>query len=230
MPIMRELCEALQRRGFLVLQKDDQILLHRGSHDQDEQILRDWGLTVFPFNGPHWRACISTQHADPIHILSSVRSFASENCGGLAGAVDPPVPVRNLEPGIALFAKVLPLWSIRTLMSCQGHPGEHERAQVPTIWFPTDAVKDQAHALLDTQAHLQEFQPLKFTYSTETANEWNNQWVQIRPAIRGGKEELAAILRQAMAGANPAPQPTSDGLYDQIRVAAVAMFRRAVGT
>ena len=120
---MKLLLDGLQRRGFLVLLRQGKIFLHRDSPDEDVRVLKQCRLTVTPLNHPRWRLRISVNDVDVNQVLKKVRNIPTKHSPGLAGATQPPVPVTNLEPGIALFVKVLQLWGIRTEMSCEGHPG-----------------------------------------------------------------------------------------------------------
>jgi len=228
--IMPELCVALQRRGFLVLENDNDILLHRDSNDQDEQILRDWGLKVVPVNSPHWRARVSAQPADVKRALEGAHDLAADN-GGLEGHLDPPVPVRNLEPGIALFVKALEICGIPTEMSCEGHPGEDNKAQVPTIWFRSNAIKLKAKAFLDEKRHAQEFEPLMFKYSTATGDGFKEQWVEISHAEAelSQNEQVRRVALVMSDRENASTEPPRDEFFNQIRVASASLLRKAVG-
>jgi hypothetical protein len=231
------LVTALQRRGFLVFRHRGQILLHRASHDEDERILRDWGLTVGPLEDPNWRARLGTENADvEKRVLTAVANFAPQNCGGLAGTVKPPVPARNLEPGIALFVKVLQIVKtcpacgagIRTHMCCQGHEhAVHPQADCPTIWFWSKADKRQARAflLLAAQEHPHEFHPLEFRYSPDAANDGSyTHSVEIHRALHAPNRKTERPTVAEPSAQEQAPWPSGDDFFGQIRTAAVAML------
>ena len=144
--------EVLLWRGFLVERRGDVLFLASHYPRDDLMMLRRFGilrehpalLKEAPLNEPF--PILSTSKSQNGKTLVSEESlfklFATTVRFGMSGPFDyggrvneswgsflrlqygPKVPVRSLDPGIALLVKTMPLLGLHTAMSCDGHTRE----------------------------------------------------------------------------------------------------------
>lgn len=134
-------CEKLLRwRGFLVQKKADRLLLSAGSPEADLDWLRRSRIGLKPlleepgFN--HELDLKSISERTLFRIFSRTTSHGMTGPFDYGGCVNysfatfkrskfgVKVPAINLDPGIALLVKVMPLIGCHTVMSCDGHLAE----------------------------------------------------------------------------------------------------------
>lgn len=152
------LTEVLQWRGFLVEQQGPVCCLHRGAHRSDVEALQEWGFELRspPANDDEFMAELRLSSGKD-HLETLERIFLASGVGarGMSGPFDfynatwmskslwsflstrfgANAPVLALDPGVALWVKVMPGIGARTVYSCDGH-----RATAPAVsfWTPYD--------------------------------------------------------------------------------------------
>lgn len=121
-------------RGFLARRDAARVFLCTGSASDDVKLLQQIGFTVNQIYRDQDRyAEIHAPSSVLDETLFELFSYPPE-CAGLAGPFDwggwqsflnckfgAQVPVRFLDPGIALLVKTLPLLGLRTVECCDGH-------------------------------------------------------------------------------------------------------------
>jgi hypothetical protein len=136
-----EVVETILRwRGFLVKKKGEKIFLSAGSHYQDISLLGEYGIYTQNFSQSEDGFNSEILNPDRLdmnclselfQLPSSHRGFTGPgDFGGLCSknwntfqrcAFGVKVPVKYLDPGIALLVKVMPLLGLHTVMSCDEH-------------------------------------------------------------------------------------------------------------
>lgn len=147
------LYEALLWRGFLTA-RDERggIFLLHGSHNDDLAVLVDLRCVVKRLDDEKYLASVSLGSAPSSQVPERILSLAPKNhptgqprylgttaVSFFACQYGFKCSTIELDPGVALLVKSLPVCGTRTVLSCQGHPGAMRRwpAVWPEIYFYT---------------------------------------------------------------------------------------------
>ncbi len=133
--------QILRWRGFLVQKRDERILLSIGSPYEDIILLKEYGIKIKSLYEQH-KYGFGAEIIDPekLDMEGLSELFQLPGINGMTGPGDfggmwlennwknfqecafgVKVPVKYLDPGIALLVKVMPLLGLHTVMSCDGH-------------------------------------------------------------------------------------------------------------
>lgn len=178
------LYESLLWRGFLV-DRDEKggLSLYRGSHDDDLARLVKLGCSLDRLHEGEFVAKISVapENASAVaervlglapmnHMTGALRqketegSFFTCEYGVKATTVE-------LDPGVALFVKALPVCGLRTVLSCQGHLGRE--TLWPEIYFHSKYDLLWAVIIFEELGnYLPEFSGLNFKVDEEHRGGW----------------------------------------------------------
>jgi len=151
---------ALQMRGFLVRLQGEDILLSKGSSSDDIANLALLGLSSIELIGDHSNFAsvklLPPTSLDPLVLCRKILSVVNHNGWAslpsepfhietfTSDGYGPQVPVRYLEPGIAFLVKILPLFGMHTVSSCDGH-----LLRSPKIWLPSLEQLNWARRVMD---------------------------------------------------------------------------------
>ncbi len=181
----------LKRRGFLISQKGGEILVSKGSHEDDIETLkslgRDCGFYIRAiesdlYSHEIYPAGLSPDFAERILMLPSARGMTAVH-GSRYGAGNPwalfkkykygaKVPTRELDLGIALFIKALPLAGIRTYLCCDGH------GQRPPKFSLTD--KHQIEWFFEVRDHINAKRAKLAGLQFQAAGDYGDLWFSVR--------------------------------------------------
>ncbi|MBE7496944.1 MAG: hypothetical protein HS117_18540 [Verrucomicrobiaceae bacterium] len=140
------LLECMLWRGFWGELRDDQLWLLHWSVD-DLQFLRECGVSAHPVDGgsparigtaEDMTVCRNVFLSGAACGMEGVPSLGNSFEAFKTGELAEPIPVRHLDPGVALLVKALGLAGVYTVMSCDGHlksaPAINLRTEWDWIW------------------------------------------------------------------------------------------------